>query len=66
VDFYKYHWTSLKKGATVVVRLSKAANVRLMDATNFNAYKAGRNHRYIGGLVKKSIASSCRALGPGT
>ncbi len=25
-----------------------------MDSTNFNAYKNGRNHRYSGGLVKKT------------
>ena len=31
-----------------------AANVRLMDTSNFNNYKAGRRHRYQGGLVKKS------------
>jgi hypothetical protein len=54
VNFYKYQWNGLRKGATIVVQLSTGANVRLMDSTNFNAYKAGRNHRYIGGLVKKS------------
>ena len=31
-----------------------AANVRLMDNTNFNNYKAGRQHRYFGGLAKSS------------
>ena len=45
----------LKRGATVEVTLrSSAANVRLMDSQNFNAYKAGRQHRYVGGLVKQS------------
>jgi hypothetical protein len=52
--FTKYHWTRLEKGSTVVVTLNKAANVRLMDSTNFNSYKIGRNHRYTGGLVRKS------------
>jgi hypothetical protein len=42
-------------GATVVVTLQgNAANVRLMDSTNFRAYKAGRQHRHYGGLVKRS------------
>lgn len=53
-NFIKYHWTRLEKGATVVVTLSTGANVRLMDSTNFNAYKNGRRHRFVGGLVKKS------------
>ena len=46
-------WTRLEKGSTIVVT-DKAANVRLMDSTNFNAYKNGRNHRYTGGLVRTS------------
>lgn len=52
--FVQYHWTRLEKGSTVVVTLSTAANVRLMDSANFNAYKNGRNHRYSGGLVTKT------------
>jgi len=52
--FYQYHWNRLEKGSTVVVRLSTAANVRLMDSANFNAYKNGRNHHYSGGLVTKA------------
>lgn len=53
-NFTKYHWNRLEKGSTLVVTLSKAANVRLMNSTNFNAYKNGRDHRYHGGLVNKS------------
>lgn len=30
----------------VEVTLDKAANVRLMDGSNFSAYRAGRNHRF--------------------
>lgn len=52
--FFQYHWNRLEKGSTVVVTLSTAANVRLMDSTNFSAYKNGRNHRYTGGLVRKT------------
>lgn len=52
--FIKYHWSRLEKGATVVVTLSTAANVRLMDSTNFNSYKNGKPHRYAGGLVRKT------------
>ena len=52
--FLQYHWPQLEKGSTVVVELSTSANVRLMDSSNFNAYKSGRNHRYVGGLVTRS------------
>ena len=31
-----------------------AANVMLLDSSNFSAYKNGRNFRYTGGLVRKS------------
>lgn len=41
-------------GEIVEVTLTRAANVRLMDSSNFSSYKNGRNHRYIGGLVKTS------------
>jgi len=43
------------RGEIVEVKLSRsAANVRLMDSVNFQNYKNGRNHRYIGGLARKS------------
>jgi hypothetical protein len=38
----------------VVTLRGNAANVRLMNASNYRAYKAGRQTRAIGGLVKKS------------
>lgn len=45
----------LKKGERVKVTLTgNAANVRLMDSSNYINYKAGRSHRYTGGLVTKS------------
>lgn len=44
-----------KRGAVVRVTLSgNAANVRLLDGSNYRAFKAGRNARGIGGLVKRS------------
>lgn len=42
-------------GETVEVTLSAAANVRLMDSSNFISYQNGRQHRYHGGgLVTRS------------
>lgn len=53
--FVKYHWNRLAKGSTVIVTLNTAANVRLMDNTNFNAYKNNRSHRTAGGgLVRRT------------
>jgi hypothetical protein len=44
-----------KSGEIVEIYLQgNAANVRLMDSSNFNNYRNGRQHRYIGGLAKKS------------
>lgn len=51
------HWDLgyKKRGEVVEVTLSgNAANVRLMDGSNFSSYKGGRRHRYVGGLAKKS------------
>ncbi len=41
-------------GDIAEVTLSAGANVRLMDSSNFNAYRNGRQHRYVGGLAKQS------------
>jgi len=44
-----------ERGAVVEVSLTgSAANVRLLDSSNFSSYKAGRNHRYHGGHVTRS------------
>ena len=42
-------------GDVVEVNLAgNAANVRLLDRTNFSSYRSGRRHRYTGGLAKRS------------
>ncbi|WP_291820910.1 DUF1883 domain-containing protein [Bosea sp. (in: a-proteobacteria)] len=38
----------------VEVTLSNAANVRLMDGSNFSAYRRGGRHDYYGGYVTRS------------
>jgi hypothetical protein len=43
-----------KRGEIVEVTLTSGANVRLMDSSNFSNYKNGRQHRYTGGLAKRS------------
>lgn len=44
-----------QRGEVVEVTLhGNAANVRLLDSSNFSNYRNGRRHSYIGGLAKKS------------
>lgn len=53
MNFLKYE---LNLGAqdAVKVELNGQANVRLMDYSNFQAYRNGRQHRYYGGLATVS------------
>ena len=54
IKFNAYKLGHLKKGSVVIVELTSGANVRLMDSSNLNAYRNGRQHRYHGGLVTQS------------
>jgi hypothetical protein len=43
------------RGEVVEIEIEgSAANVRLLDSTNYNAFKAGRQHRYFGGHAARS------------
>jgi hypothetical protein len=55
MNFTHYDLGNLNKGRIVeIVLQGNAANVQLLDSSNFNSYKNGRQYRYIGGLAKKS------------
>lgn len=55
MKFQCYDLNQCEKGERIQVTLrGNAANVRLMDSTNFNYYRQGRGHRYIGGLATHS------------
>lgn len=55
MKFLQWDLKQLSRGTQVQVTLKgNAANVRLMDSSNYNNYKAGRSHRYAGGLIKRS------------
>lgn len=41
-------------GEIVEVTLTSSANVRLLDTSNFSSYKSGGQHRFVGGLAKRS------------
>jgi len=51
---YLHYEFDLSSGDVVEVTLDKQANVRLLDSTNYSMYRRGEQHRYYGGLAKKS------------
>lgn len=55
-QFTRYDLGQQRRGAAAVVTLrGNAANVLLLDASNFNSYRSGRSYRYAaGGLVTRS------------
>lgn len=54
MSYLKFDLGSRKRGEVVEITLTSGANVRLMTSSDFSSYKAGRLHRYIGGLAKRS------------
>ena len=55
MDFQYYDLRYRHRGETVKVMLSgNAANVQLMDSSNFQNYRNGRDYRYYGGYAHKS------------
>ena len=55
MNFTHYDLGRKERGQIIEITLSgSAANVRLMDSSNFQNYRNGRAHRYSGGLAKKS------------
>jgi hypothetical protein len=54
VNFIHTDLGQRQRGEIVEVTLTSAANVRLMDSSNFSSYRNGRRHKYFGGLAKQS------------
>lgn len=55
MDFIHTDLGHRKRGEIVEVELrGNAANVRLLDGSNFSSYRNDRKHRYYGGLAKRS------------
>lgn len=55
MQFVHHDLGQRSRGEIVEITLTgSAANVRLMDSSNFSSYRNGRNHSYIGGLAKRS------------
>ena len=53
-DFIHSDLGHVHHGDVVEVTLSSGANVRLLDDSNFRRYRRGEEHRYHGGLARKS------------
>jgi hypothetical protein len=51
---YLHYEFDLGPNDVVHVTLDKQANVKLLDENNYQSYRSGRQHRYYGGLAKKS------------
>ena len=55
MQFTHYDLGNLERGRIVEIHLQgNAANIQLLDSSNFSNYKAGRQYRYIGGLATRS------------
>ena len=55
MKFTHYNLGNLPRGTTIEVTLQgSAANVQLLDSSNFQNYKAGRRYKYSGGLARRS------------
>ena len=53
--FTYYDLGHRSSGEIVEITLSgSAANVRLMDSSNYQSFKSSRQHQYVGGLAKRS------------
>lgn len=51
---YLHYELDLNSNNIVEVHLDKQANVRLLDALNYQKYKSGQQHSFYGGLAKVS------------
>lgn len=54
MQYQYYDLGNVEKGKIVEITLGYAANVRIMDSSNYSSFKNGRKHHFIGGYVKRS------------
>lgn len=54
MQYQYYDLGNVLAGNIVEVSLGYAANVRIMNSSNYASFKAGRRHRFIGGYVTRS------------
>lgn len=51
---YIYSQIQANSGAIVEITLDKQANVRMLDAANYQRFKGGQQYQYYGGRVLRS------------
>ena len=54
MQYQFYDLKNVPAGKIVEVQLGYAANVRVMDRTNYLKFKAGTRYKFMGGYVKQS------------
>lgn len=54
MQYQYYNLGNVEKGKVVEVTLGSAANVRLMDGSNYSNFKIGKKHKFYGGHVTTS------------
>ncbi len=54
MNFLQFDLGNRQRGELIEIRLTNGANVRLMTSSEFMSYKNGRQHRFIGGLARRS------------
>ena len=52
MNYLQFDLGQLSSGDVVEVTLTNAANVKLMNSSNFSSYRNGRRHNFYGGLAK--------------
>ena len=52
--FTHYDLKDIRAGVTIEITLSAIANVRLMTNDDFDRFKNARQHKFLGGVAKKS------------
>jgi len=55
MQFQEHDLGFVPVGKTIEVKLSNSAIIRIMDQYNYNEYRAGTDHHFIGGYIKQSI-----------
>jgi hypothetical protein len=54
MEFVHHDLGRLSAGTVVEVEIRERANVRLVDASNFNSYRNGRQYRFFGGQALRT------------
>jgi len=54
MQYQFYDLGNVERGKIIEVTLGYAANVRIMDSSNYSSFKSGNRHKYIDGYVKRS------------